>query len=124
MVDSVGGRFSKALEKIFDKKNNKVISEKYKITPQSVGQLKKKKSINEMISFICENENINLNWIQTGKGSMFIEEPISNSKEEHVYSHIEINDIEDIIQMLKYAPSEFLTILKNKLKTFKDLSQL
>lgn len=77
-IEIVGERFERALEFIYGDKNNKKISEKYEITQQSVGQLKKKKAINETISFICENEMINLNWIQTGKGEMLINYNNSN----------------------------------------------
>jgi phage repressor protein C with HTH and peptisase S24 domain len=70
--ETVGERFEGALNHIFGQKNNKEIAEKYNITQQSVGQLKKKKAINETISLICEKEMINLNWIQTGKGEMLL----------------------------------------------------
>lgn len=79
-VENIGSRLNKALESIYGDKNNKEIASKYKITTQFIGQLKKKKAINETISFICEQEMINLNWIQTGKGEMFLkDEKVSNS---------------------------------------------
>lgn len=85
-MEIVGERFERALEFIYGDKNNKKISEKYEITQQSVGQLKKKKAINETISFICENEMINLNWVQTGKGEMFISESEKIRKNDNNYN--------------------------------------
>ncbi|EFU69157.1 XRE family transcriptional regulator [Aliarcobacter butzleri JV22] len=79
----VGSRFEEALNTIYGERNNREISEKYKITQQSVGQLKRKKAINETISFICEAEKINLNWIQTGKGEMFISEDIVKNSDSY-----------------------------------------
>ncbi len=91
-MEIVGERFERALEFIYGDKNNKKISEKYEITQQSVGQLKKKKAINETISFICENEMINLNWVQTGKGEMFISETKENQKNDNNY-HIDLLNV-------------------------------
>lgn len=91
-VEIVGERFERALEFIYGDKNNKKISEKYEITQQSVGQLKKKKAINETISFICENEMINLNWVQTGKGEMFISESKEIKKNDNNY-HIDLLNV-------------------------------
>ncbi len=85
-LEIVGERFERALEFIYGDKNNKKISEKYEITQQSVGQLKKKKAINETISFICGNEMINLNWIQTGIGEMFISETKEIQKNDNNYN--------------------------------------
>lgn len=91
-MEIVGERFERALEFIYGDKNNKKISEKYEITQQSVGQLKKKKAINETISFICENEMINLNWVQTGKGEMFISESKEIKKNDNNY-HIDLLNV-------------------------------
>jgi len=74
VIESVGTRFKKALETKYGIKNNPLIAKKYNYTPQTIGQAKSKKSINETISLICEMEKINLNWIQTGKGEMFLKE--------------------------------------------------
>ncbi|PLY08376.1 MAG: hypothetical protein C0625_01960 [Arcobacter sp.] len=82
--ETVGSRFERALDSIYKGKNNRHIAEKYDITQQSVGQLKRKFALNETICLICEKENINLNWIQTGKGDMFLNEvsstPIISNK--------------------------------------------
>lgn len=76
--ETVGSRFERALELIYGKKNNKEISIKYNMTQQAIGQLKGKDSINKTISFICATENINLNWIQTGNGDIFLKETSSS----------------------------------------------
>lgn len=70
--DYVGSRFSRALEEIYGDKNNKIIADKYGYTQQAIGKLKTKKAINETICLISENENIDLNWLQTGKGEMLL----------------------------------------------------
>ncbi|WP_428738675.1 S24 family peptidase [Sulfurimonas sp.] len=98
-IDTVGLRFSEALEDIFGKTNNKKVAEKYNITQQSVGQLKKKKALNETISFICANESINLNWIQTGKGEMLLEDNNKPLQEQQISNDnlVEITYYEDIV---------------------------
>ena len=73
-TESVGYRLKKALEIKYGHINNSIVATKYGLTPQAIGQQKVKKSINETISLLCEKELINLNWIQTGKGQIFIEE--------------------------------------------------
>ncbi len=80
MSNYVGSRLEKALKELHGKINNKKIADKYNITQQSVGQLKKKKAINETISFICQGENINLNWLLTGDGDM-LNKPTNNQAE-------------------------------------------
>eukprot|EP01028_Stygiella_incarcerata_P014037 TRINITY_DN890_c0_g1_i2.p1 TRINITY_DN890_c0_g1~~TRINITY_DN890_c0_g1_i2.p1 ORF type:complete len:228 (+),score=-33.04 TRINITY_DN890_c0_g1_i2:82-765(+) len=74
MLNSVGSRFEEALITRYGKKNNKEVAEKYGYTQQAIGKLKTKEVINETICIISEKENINLNWLQTGKGKMFIED--------------------------------------------------
>ena len=80
---------------------------------------KKKKAINETIASICEKENINLNWIQSGKGHIFIENDISenyvttqngngnlalNGKQIHI--NINKDDIEIIEYFKKLTPKQ------------------
>jgi hypothetical protein len=79
--ETVGDRFAKALETKYGKMNNGIIAEKYDFAHQTIAQAKKKKAINETIALICENEEINLNWIQNGKGGMFT---VSNISENYV----------------------------------------
>ncbi|MCG3698847.1 helix-turn-helix domain-containing protein [Aliarcobacter butzleri] len=74
MLKTVGSRFEEALSLKYGKKNNKEIADKYGFTQQAIGKLKTKDVINETICLISENENINLNWLQTGKGEIFISE--------------------------------------------------
>ena len=69
--ETVGDRFAKALETKYGKMNNGLIAEKYDFAHQTISQAKKKKAINETIALICEKEEINLNWIQSGKGGIF-----------------------------------------------------
>lgn len=78
MYDSVGSRFEEALTIKYGKKNNKEIADKYGYTQQAIGKLKTKEAINETICIISEKENINLNWLQTGKGEIFLSTPSIN----------------------------------------------
>lgn len=101
--ENVGSRFGKALELKYGEVNNPLIAKKYQYTQQTIGQAKTKKAINETISFICEKENINLNWIQTGKGEIFIDESNSHflQNEENIYINKSfqeeiINDIQKL----------------------------
>lgn len=79
MLDSVGSRFEEALSVKYGKKNNKEIADKYGYTQQAIGKLKTKDVINETICLISEKENINLNWLQTGKGEMLLNDNISDA---------------------------------------------
>lgn len=81
-TEFVGSRFNRALVEIYGEKNNRAIADKYGYTQQAIGKLKTKKHLNETICLISEKENINLNWLQTGDGDMFI----SNSKEKPLHT--------------------------------------
>ncbi len=69
---SIGERFAKALEKIYGKRNSNKVAEEFNITPQAIGQLKKKNTLTETVCLISEKKKINLNWLFTGQGEMFI----------------------------------------------------
>ena len=117
--ETVGDRFAKALETKYGKMNNGLIAEKYDFAHQTISQAKKKKAINETIALICENEEINLNWIQSGKGGMFT---VSSINENIVTNQngngnlalngksINININKDYIEIVEY----FNRLPKNK----------
>ena len=86
MFKTVGSRFEEALTLKYGKKNNKEIADKYGFTQQAIGKLKTKDVINETICLISENENINLNWLQTGKGEIFISEIKEIQKNDNNYN--------------------------------------
>lgn len=95
--ETVGYRFKKALELKYGHINNAIIAEKYNYTPQGIGQQKVKKAINETIAFICGNENINLNWIQTGKGEIFINSSTERLNNVSTYEQILLEDIPKLL---------------------------
>jgi hypothetical protein len=85
--------------------------------------------------------DININWLLTGKGEMHLEEPTSPSgvggnnniaigSNSTVNGSFNINtsdfnhsnDIKEIVELLQFAPSGFLTIIKEKLQAFKKMS--
>jgi len=82
--------------------------------------------------------NISLDWLLTGKGDMYLNNSVSQSVvgdnniqiggengnisiNTNKFSHK--NDVMEIIELLEYAPSGFLTIVKDKLLVFKKLSE-
>lgn len=83
--------------------------------------------------------NISLDWLLTGKGKMYIQDSTSLqvigdnniTVGSAVNGNISINtskfnhkeDILEIIELLEYAPSGFLSMLKEKLLAFKKLSE-
>ncbi len=84
---------------------------------------------------------INPWWLLSGEGEMqkhLEQKPSINAGDNSVIatnienSHININandfnhseDIKEIIELLKYAPSDFLNTVKSKLKQFKSISKL
>ncbi len=66
----VGERFSSVLSKL--NLSTKYIVDKYNITQQYVSVLKKTEKINDTLASICVDLNVNLNWLLTGKGEMFV----------------------------------------------------
>lgn len=102
-----------------------------------------KTSISQKISIKLLNEfNVNLNWLFSGKGSMFLAsegEKISLTAADSVVSIVngsgntveikkgevvDLGEIKEIIECLKYAPKPFLDNLKTKLKEFKKMSEV
>jgi len=86
--------------------------------------------------------NVSLDWLLTGKGEMYLgKEGNTISNGVVMGNNIQINgqnngditintnrfshknDIREIIELLEYAPSGFLTIIKEKLQQFKKLSE-
>lgn len=135
-----GERLIQAREKLgFNQAN---FSEKIELAAQSLARYEKNK-VNPSMEFVAKLTNmfnINSNWLLTGKGSMFISEDSrdSNTNIQNGDGNIAINgnitintsdynhsnDIKEIIELLHFAPSGFLTIIKDKLKSFKDMSQI
>lgn len=89
-------------------------------------------------NILVKKFNLNIDWLLTGKGTMWNEESASvvathNSiAVGHNNSNISINtasfdhghEIKEIIELLQYAPSAFLGQVKERLLEFKKLSQL
>ncbi len=99
------------------------------------GTSEPKVSLITLVAKIC---NIDSYWLLTGKGNMHLEEPTSTTTASNnsiavsgtVQGNINLNtsdfnhseDIRDIVELLQYAPSAFLTTIKTKLEKFKELS--
>lgn len=94
--DFVGSRFSRALESIYGDKNNKQIADIYGYTQQAIGKLKTKNIINETICIIAEKEHINLNWLLTGNGEMFLHEQKETLSKPHEQKEQVISNLVNI----------------------------
>lgn len=91
---------------------------------------------------------VNINWLLTGKGEMYLEEPKETKKADGISingannhtvvngsGNISINiaksdfkddsaEVEELISLLKYAPKSFIVKIIEKLRVFKELSQI
>lgn len=72
---SVGLRFATALKVLGVQ--NKQIAELFNTSSQNISNLKQLDKINDLISQICVYFGININWIVSGTGEMFIENSMS-----------------------------------------------
>lgn len=93
----------------------------------------------DLLLKIQDMYSININWLLTGKGEMYLKKTASqNIIGDHnitaggaINGNISINtskfnhkdDVAEIIELLEYAPSGFLTIIKEKLLAFKKMSE-
>lgn len=128
-------------------KNYKELSELMGVKESRIKTLASNKSASsfseEEIRTLVKKFNFNMYWIVLGQGDIYEE-----SKKEKVNIHangnnnnivngnmngnVNINtsefnhgaDIKEIITLLQYAPSEFLNIIKERLKKFKELTHL
>lgn len=69
-INEIGARFDKALSVL--QVSNKEISELFDTSSQNVSNLKKADRLNDLMSRIAVKYNINLNWLMSGSGDMFI----------------------------------------------------
>ena len=115
----------------------------YKIKDIESGKVKSLKA--EYAENLEEKFSVNGWWLLTGKGEMFLNDEKSSNIVNNgvgivghnsiavggtINGNININtsdynhadDIKEIIELLKFAPSGFLTIIKDKLKSFKKMS--
>jgi len=75
---NIGSRLSSALS--VKNIKTKDIVDKFNITQQQVSNIKKADKVNDTIASIAIHYNINLNWLLTGEGKMFIEKDTSNTQ--------------------------------------------
>lgn len=139
-IDKILVRLYSALKISKDKE----FCDKYDIKANTVSSWKKRNSVPyELIQEISQNENISFDWILSGKGSMYLKEDSiaqnnsvmisGNTNNSNIINgNISINtsnfnhseDIKDIVELLQYAPSNFLMQIKERLEKFKELSQI
>ena len=129
----------------YDVSNNRKLADKIGINYNTISTWIKRKSIPyDKLHNIVQKESISFDWLLTGKGSMHLNEDengvvlsgndittghiISNN----VNGNIHINstsydngaDIEKLVMLLKYAPSDFIKQIIKKLEAFKELSRI
>lgn len=63
---NIGERFDFALKEC--NISNKEIADKFNVSSQNVSNLKKNDRLNDLISRIASEYDININWLMTGKG--------------------------------------------------------
>jgi len=119
--------------------NNRQLSDKIGVNYNTISTWIKRESIPyEKLHSIAHNESISFDWllfgkksseknhsntvignnnITTGGGSINGNININTSKFNHK------DDVIEIIELLEYAPSGFLTIVKDKLLAFKKMSE-
>jgi|GEM_PF-6207751 len=70
-MSKISERFSQAISE--KNINNAFLSKKYNISRQLVNKFfTTQKTITDKFAEICDGENINMNWLLTGKGQMFL----------------------------------------------------
>ncbi len=74
---NIGERFDFALKEC--NISNKQIADKFNISSQSISNLKKNDRLNDLISKIATEYDININWLVTGKGHYKIDSKNINS---------------------------------------------
>ena len=74
---NIGERFDFALKEC--NISNKQIADKFDISSQSISNLKKNDRLNDLISKIATEYDININWLVTGKGHYKIDSKNINS---------------------------------------------
>ena len=117
--------------------NNRQLSDKIEVNYNTINTWIKRESIPyEKLHKIAQKESISLDWLLFGEKKSEKETSIGNNNivmgDIQGNNNININisqfdhkdDIVEIIELLEYAPSGFLTTIKERLHTFKDLSQL
>jgi len=132
-------------EELGIKKDNEFCKQ-YDIKASTLSSWKKRDSIPyEIIEEISQNENLSLDYILLGRRTSQNENNIkvsANTNNSNIGSNNVVNgdingninintsefnhghDIKEIIDLLQYAPSTFLNILKDRLKKFKELTHI
>lgn len=81
-INEIGSRFDRALSVL--QVSNKEISELFDTSSQNVSNLKKADRLNDLMSRIAVKYNVNLNWLMSGEGDMFIQK---NTNTQYVHSN-------------------------------------
>jgi len=134
------------LKLIYGVSTDKKIAEKLEINYNTVKTWSSRGKIPiETLLESIHDETINLNWLLTGKGSMHLQDDIHVADISHNHNSgiivsnnsgnisVSINkddfkdnsaDIEELISLLRYAPKSFILKINEKLRAFRDLSQI
>jgi len=136
--------FVNILERLYtalDIKKDKDFCDKYDIKSNTLSTWKKRDSIPyEKIALIANDNNISFDWLLTGKGKMLIKEEDKSNSNTVGNNNLVVNgantikintqnfnhskDIKNIIELLDYAPNNFLLKVQEKLEQFKNMSSI
>jgi hypothetical protein len=135
----------KRISNILGGLNNREMSEYMGVSYNTLNTWIKRNSIPmEQLSDLVQKRQTSYDWLLTGKGLMYLEEKKSNSTVDTGFQDCEIHnnkgsiainisksdfkddsaEIEELISLLKYAPKSFIIKIIEKLRAFKELSQI
>ena len=125
------------MKSAFGVKTHRELTDILGLSESSLSNWQRRKIVPEKILLKCSQlTGFSYDWLLTGEKKSEKETSIGNNSivmgDIQGNNNININisqfdhkdDIVEIIELLEYAPSGFLTTIKERLHTFKDLSQL
>lgn len=130
-METIGFRFSKALDEIYKDNSSKECAEEFHEHRQAIDRLKRADTLPAKMVSIARAKNISIDWLITGDGKMFNDVSVSQSGSRNIQtvgnnnSHIgntnyNLNEIDqEIMSLLEYAPDGFKKKIIEKLTAYK-----
>ncbi|MGP1450525.1 MAG: hypothetical protein ACTTJS_05315 [Wolinella sp.] len=107
MKETIGQRFKVAIEKKYGKFENKVIAQRYGVSEQAVIKFKRDDNLTKSMIEIARIEGINLNYLSSGIGSVFLDSN-GGCSQSHVIGTEDFKDLISDILTLDLAEREYL----------------
>lgn len=125
------------LKEVYGKKSDTSLAEALSISKNTVCGWKKRNAVPmDLLKKVSTNENISIDWLITGDGSMHL----SGDSMSHILKStlgldddevlqrmqklLEDQETREMIELLPYASKEFIESVKNRLEEFKKLSKI